>query len=738
MPPAIGLVAATVGSFFSAVTGIGAAAGFFGTVLGGTIAKVATSFLLMELTKPSKPKIGNIGTGQQIQFKADTNAGVPLVIGRTATGGNIVHVTTSGQATHNNGLTYIVVLSTGPIGGFEYMIADEARQTFGYNGSPDIVSSGTWAGTMALNIQPGYQPSSWHEVTGIGNQENTWDQNKKLSGLAVAFWYLGYTPKAFPNGVPKPLWILRGPRVYDPRRDSTYGGSGPQRWYDSSTWDWIGNDNPYLQGLTWCIGHYQNGDFFQHSKPVHGAGVSIANIDVQSFIDGANVCDANGWKVGGVVTSADRKWDVLKAMLQAGCGEPLKLAGKISCIVTTPRAALDTINESDIRGKVTITGTKSRRDRINRIVPRYRSEANKWEYVSAAAEFEQTYIDLDGGQRSKEVEYSLVQDAKQAAQLARYDIENSREREPLTIPLGLEWADYKPGDALYLNAPELGLAPVGPVKILILRRDIDLEQGLCILYCRTETDFKHAAALGRTANPPPSNQNLPVYDLSKVYPPSSYAYISQGATLLSPATGQQVPIIRFFGGSENPFAKNVVGRYRLLGTETWAYVESWAGDFLTNKINMDVSSVTAGSQYEMQVAYRDGRGLLSDFTPLSTVTAGQYTPPVATSDLTPSSSVGEVQGVVYTYFTEVVTSGSVDVYATGGTPPYEWQWVQISGDPMEVSDDTGTTVTFSALLSTGTVKSGVWRAVVSDSALIANTNFAEIKVSLYNITPLQQ
>ena len=46
-------------------------------------------------------------------------------------------------------------------------------------------------------------------------------------------------------------------RLYDPRRDSTVGGSGAQRWSDPSSWTPFGggaNDNPVVQIYNLMLG----------------------------------------------------------------------------------------------------------------------------------------------------------------------------------------------------------------------------------------------------------------------------------------------------------------------------------------------------------------------------------------------------------------------------------------------------------------------------------------------------
>src|SRR3546814_6870445 len=140
-----------------------------------------------------------------------------------------------------------------------------------------------------------------------------WTSQHKLSGIAHALWAVRYDAKGdhFAAGVPEPQWIGKWVRVYDPRKDSTYpGGSGSHRALNDSTYEW--SDNPALHALTWALGRWENG------KRTVGIGAPVANICVSDFVEAANIADANGWTMGGVEWSTDRKWDIFKRIIQAG------------------------------------------------------------------------------------------------------------------------------------------------------------------------------------------------------------------------------------------------------------------------------------------------------------------------------------------------------------------------------------------------------------------------------------
>jgi len=382
---AVALVAATGGA---AAIGIGTAASaatattaaVSATIAGisaGTLTMVATGLSLAAGLTAKKPS-GGVGGGQTA-FKADPDAGIPYLIGRTGTGGNIVfHQAADGfKGKTNNDLgDFVTVLSLGPVDEISSYAINKSVVTF--DGAGNAV--GGYRDFLFYKDQLGALPeaSALAVVAGSSPRPYAFGPTYKLSGLAAAMsrYRFDTKNKKYPNGTPQPLWVVKGVKCYDPRRDSTYpGGLGGCRAGDESTYIW--SENPYIHGLTWCLGRYQNG------QRVMGAGVPISGIDVAAFVEGANIADANHWTVGGVVYSTDNKYEVLKRMLQAGSGEPMRLGARISCLVNAPRVSLATVTVGDVVGEVSVTATQAQRDRINGVIPRYRSEGHDWEIVPA-------------------------------------------------------------------------------------------------------------------------------------------------------------------------------------------------------------------------------------------------------------------------------------------------------------------------------------------------------------------
>ena len=579
-----------------------------------------------------KPKLTSAGSPQQ--FKADPQAPIPVVVGTYGVGGNIIYQTTSGgsnkhgAAGHEYLTTCVVLSGLGPIDSIVQTKMNQTVVTFdtggrqgvnsGYvpqlylpgrnNPYPTAVYSGStllggnnpqFNGKMWMNTQLGaiggasFQPAAFDAAAPL----TEWDSTKKLSGFAAAFLTCVFDTGAYAGGLPKPLWTLRGIKVYDPRQDSTYpGGSGSQRWSDRTTWTY--NANPYIHALNFALGFYLPDPAHSGQTLLYaGIGAPASQVDTPAFVAGANIADANGWTVNGQWTTADDKYSVMTLLLQAGGGQPADNGGLISCVVQTPQTAVTTLGQDDLAdGPLSVDAAASSRARINRIFPLYREPNVDYDWCNTYAPVTgSTYVTEDRGRiRSKSLQYEFVTNATQACQLAGYDIANSREGIVATLPCKLRWAQYPPGTCIYVNLPDAGLSTF---KMRIENRRIDWKSGVVTLTLRSETDGKHTFALGQTGTGP-ATPSLTGADPSQVGAPIAAQWVVTQATVTDATSGESTNVMRVTGSaSDNVFAAQVVIRYRLTGSGA-----AWTVMAVPSSSTQIDIKVTAG-QYDVTVNY---------------------------------------------------------------------------------------------------------------------------------------
>src|SRR5690606_14495093 len=162
------------------------------------------------------------------------------------------------------------------------------------------------------------------------------------SGQAAIAWNFKFDKngKKFASGLPLTGAYIEGVKVYDPRLDSTRpGGSGSHRIDDESTWAY--SENPALHAGTYAYGRHQNG------KRTFGIGLPADAIDWDVIAAWANVCDANGWTIFGVIYEPGDRWQNLKDICFAGSADPIP-GPILSFRYDAPAVSLDTVTEEDI------------------------------------------------------------------------------------------------------------------------------------------------------------------------------------------------------------------------------------------------------------------------------------------------------------------------------------------------------------------------------------------------------
>jgi hypothetical protein len=634
----------------------------FGAQVGIANALTIGSFQLAASAATTALMIPNVGRGgSPIAFKADPSAPISGVMGRFGVGGRQLHANVWGK--DNLFLSFAVALSLGPIESVEGFTASGEAVTFpgaqGLAAPTEPYINKMWQ-TYRLGLPTdAYLGPPTGVSDGHVNLMTEWTSAHTLPGFAQTFWTMKNNSKreGYQSGVPAPLWTLLGMKVYDPRLDSTYpGGSGSQRRTDWSTWTY--SANPYLHALAWVRGHHKlvAGGTIDLTKRLAGVGAPDAAIDFAAFVEGANVADANSWTISGEWTTADDKWQTLAAMLQAGGGVPISQGAQISCMVEAPRTSLMTVTGADIVGSVSLNVMASRRDRPNTVIPRVRLEAHKFEEVALGAVTSATYVTEDAEEkRVIETSYRFVGVAKQGAELAGYGLANTRETLKASIPCKPYLLGLRAGDAFTVTEPELGLSAQ---KFVVMRRSFDPSSSIVTLDVRSETDAKHAYALGQSADAPAS-PSLTAPDPVPTTPDTAdWTVVARPVE----ASGVQQPGLIVTGPAVNENIGTVLVEYSTSNTGPW--VQAYSGP--PTIASVEINGLVGGTAYYVGITYWSVRGV-----PSAQLVKGPYTAPGLTSGDVVPITPGTVAGTPsLSISTSIVADGSQVSRLSGSwTPP---------------------------------------------------------------------
>lgn len=547
----------------------------------------------------AQPKVSSAGGA--LGWVGDPNGPLHFAAGRIAVGGDLRHKAAYGPNDRMYFSAVTVVSDAGPIDAFESFTANEIPVTFDASGK---ANSSYYANVMWRRTQLGFQPEGSYLASPSGLQGGAslpnWGASHKLSGKAAFILTLSENSKqsAYKGQYPKPRTIIRGLRVYDWRRDSTYpGGSGPQRLNDPSTWAY--SANPILWSVKWLLGLWEgpNGKGApQVDYQVGGIGTRWENIDVTAFTEAANIADTHGWTCAAWPSTDDDKAQVLDAFLQAGGAYYIERAGKASCIHrAAPRVSIATITAADTAGPIELDTSASYLDRKNTGVATYLSEADGWKMTALPEVSSSQWVTEDGGRkRSVPVTYSYVDKAKQAAELMCLALAHTREGISGRIPLKSYMQGIVPGAAFTITEPEFVL---NGLKGLCLEANYDAMTGVHTVTFVSETDAKYPYAFGQTPNPPPPPALTPV-DPTHVSPPLPGDWT---ITPRPPAPGGgQLPGFDLGGIVSNETATAVIVEYGPTATGPWT--QAYQGPPTVTSIPID--GLQPGATYYVAVRYQ--------------------------------------------------------------------------------------------------------------------------------------
>ncbi|GHC79324.1 phage tail protein [Limoniibacter endophyticus] len=286
------------------------------------------------------------------------------------------------------------------------------------------------------------------------NSGTPWKVTSRLTGYAYAIVEREYDGNLFEQGVPDIGFILRGLRLYDPRKDSTVvGGSGTHRWSDPATWQF--SQNPALQRLNYQLG--LRGRI--SNRTLIGEGKSLGQLDLGTYFAAMNVADTlrNGkptYQAAIYVTGDDDHTEVLKEFDDAVAGYGLNRRGLSGLLVGAPQIPVANITAADIplARAQDLQRRKSSFDLYNHMSGQFTSKEDQWNPASLKPIYVNADIAADGKTRQTANDFLQVTDPDIAQYLLNIRYRQNRKGGQATVPvsrrLGLkvsegEWITFE-------------------------------------------------------------------------------------------------------------------------------------------------------------------------------------------------------------------------------------------------------------------------------------------------------
>jgi hypothetical protein len=267
-----------------------------------TITAIITTIIVSAISyiiapKPKAPRFNSQDEAKGTLVNKDSNNNpIPVVYGKRQVGLTRVFVESSGA---DNQYLYVAgVLCEGGGAGItaiDEVYVDDKLVTFDgalTNGTLRGVSSADTnfykGGESLISIQ-GFFGLDNQSASSLLDETTNWTSNHKLSGLAYVALRFKWNQDAF-NGLPEVRVTVRGKKIYDPRLDSTKGGSGSHRQDDPTTWAYSANSSLVLL------------DYLRNSRYGKGLPNDAFETNYDSFKTSANTCDTQVTPYSGAVS----------------------------------------------------------------------------------------------------------------------------------------------------------------------------------------------------------------------------------------------------------------------------------------------------------------------------------------------------------------------------------------------------------------------------------------------------
>lgn len=424
----------------------------------------AVSALTQALTRPDQPKARNPGIKTQSATAGDQTP-QSFILGHYGTAGNLAAPMMSHGSsgdTPNAYLTQVLDLGDMPITALTDIWIDGDYFP--------IETDSVWTGTVNADygVTPGSGPKPNHNGKLFyrfhdGSQtvadsgliakyasypERPWLTTMIGRGVPYAILTYKYKPEVY-QAIPKAMFAARGIALYDPRKDSTAGGSGSHRWANQATWEY--SDNPVvmiyniLRGITLPDGE------------TYGLGVSEDRLPAAVWFGAMADCDdlvdgSPRYRAGyeAIMATAEdggeTPMDVIDELLKACSGALADVGGSWRIRVGAPAIAVEAITDDDIiiSQPQDLDPYPAITDLVNALKAQYPEPAENWQVKDAPTRYDLAAEAEDGERLVKSITLPAVPYGDQVQRLMDAWLKDSRRMRRHTITLPPEYSTLEP------------------------------------------------------------------------------------------------------------------------------------------------------------------------------------------------------------------------------------------------------------------------------------------------------
>lgn len=432
--PIIGAVAGAIGAIGSFIGGLG----FIGKLVIGIGLNLAASALMKRNQQAPEP------TGVKIQTEYGADVPRQVACGLVGVAGHEVHVNTYGN--DNGWLQDVYQLSDYPCTSLERVAINgewvtlDAPQANGYR----KVTSGEYANLAWIKFHDGTQVTADPDLVDNANPNDRWGESCVGVGCSYVIVKAKYDREKT-VGMPDVFFEFKGAKLYDWRKDSTVGGSGPHRWNDPSTHEWT--DNPIIIEYNYRRGLSVNGDLFC------GMEMPASDLPLDKFTAAANVCDEivegeKRYRCSILLDCTATHGENIESIMKACGGVVIDAPDGSWPMVGAAQPVVATITDDDlvVREPVRWQAKRSMSELVNSISGTHPDPSQLWSMVGYDPVVLDSAIVVDRRTRDLVMDFPTVTSARQAKQLASIYAAENRLEATAEITLRPRWRGLKAGD----------------------------------------------------------------------------------------------------------------------------------------------------------------------------------------------------------------------------------------------------------------------------------------------------
>lgn len=569
---------------------------------GGTLTAVAISFGLALVSStilaPKVPKAeARQASEMTLQFGETARQ---VLFGKGPTAGSMLDAFNYGGKYNTDWEVLLIALADHECDALEGFYVNEDYKAFGGNG--EVAG---YSGQLKVFFLPGNATQQWPSL--VTSNGPGWTNTSNCKGVSVAVVaYKADDPESdkpiWTAGRPRFVFVLRGKKVYQVRKDSTVpGGNGLHRYANPATWEWT--DNAAECRYQFQRGIYALDRIDQPDQLLLGRGLTPREAPPERSIVNANICDelvanATGtqrrYTFNGLI-GADEDFLTAESYFSETMGGIIRQPeGGIDVEPGQGKAVAVEITDLDILNlaEVKVEHFRGTADEawINTVTARYVEPTQKWSMHSAPIRRENADLVVDKGPRVASPEFKHVTNLNQCERLAEIKRRMGRLTATASLTLGPRFAELEEGDWIGWTSERHFKGGRRVFRIDSYNRDVKWHYGLQLrqiaanAYSFGTGDALFDQAVAAQQSPPPD-----------IAAPSPTAWVVTSGEVAG-LNGSQ-PAIVVQGAIDDNRANAVRFDYRRAGAAGWTD----AGQRARNTTKVVIGGVEDGRSYEISV-----------------------------------------------------------------------------------------------------------------------------------------